>query len=208
MLFRSFNEVQKMYQQSAKAFVEQYGDVAQILDPSVLGNFSTFFEAAYKKLPDYEEAQKIQKQQIKGTDDLTEKTVDAQKKMELFSQNMFKIANGLLPYAAAAVDKFADALEKITAQIIKILGGTTKTTGTPSASEARKDVVSKREAVSKAEAELANAQQSGASPEEIKKKEDFNKKLNDKNNEIDTLKDIVRQIIIAKSKNMINNNNK
>lgn len=40
-----------------------------------------------------------------------------------------------------------------------------------------------------------------------KKKEEIEHKLNQKDNEIETLKDMVRQIIIAKSKNMTNNNN-
>lgn len=167
-----FNEVQKMYQQSAKAFVEQYGDVAQILDPSVLGNFSTFFEAAYKKLPDYEEAQKIQKQQIKATDDLTEKTVDAQKQMELFSQNMFEIAQELLPFAANAVKKFGEGMVTITNKIKELLGDKTPTTkkDLPTPAQAREQRISAQDKVKTAEEDLNKSQKANAPQEEINEK--------------------------------------
>jgi len=65
---------------------------------------------------------RAQKEAQAGTDDLTNKTVDAQKSLEQMGRNLNNMAFQALPAASTAVNAFTGVLNKATAEISKELG--------------------------------------------------------------------------------------
>lgn len=66
-------------------------------------------------------AKRAQAEAQAGTDNLTNKTVDAQKSLEQMGRNLNNMAFQALPYAATAVNAFADVLNKASVEISKKL---------------------------------------------------------------------------------------
>lgn len=84
---------------------------------------------------------KVQAEQAKGGDQLTDSTVSAQKNLEKMSQELNKLGFTLLPHAAKVVEQFSSVMTKAIAGVNKALGITGEAPGARTAAAAKADNV-------------------------------------------------------------------
>ena len=155
---KRYDEAQNTLQAAAKDASARWRDVMSFGSDAMINYAYQADLASGKFKGSMEEALKIQEQQLKGQDKLTEETIAAQQEMDKMKNKMFDFSNLLMDKAAPAVKAFTEALNAGADFITKTFGaGTEKAQTAPDVSKAG-DLGSEAKAIAESGAELTDKQ--------------------------------------------------